>query len=180
MSQIKEIFSALYNYFREIDSIIIAGDFNFRGYKNEDVHDFPNDQGTMFLNKYVNFKEPRIVHNATYKYEIGSDQYDDSRNKSWCDRIFVGSKFGVNIMDYGILDINISDHKPVMANIDINTLIEALDDDIVDTVESRAVLAKYVITSFYCFFLENLWLMIFTGLMIIFYHLVKRINNQKS
>lgn len=66
-----------------------------------------------------NFFEGKIDFFPTYKYKIGSDNYDLSdRVPSWTDRIIFKSKLNYDLiqLDYKTInDIRISDHKPVFS-----------------------------------------------------------------
>ncbi|KAL8874296.1 MAG: hypothetical protein Q9174_000336 [Haloplaca sp. 1 TL-2023] len=64
------------------------------------------------------FVECPINFNPTYKYDVGSDQYDSSeknRAPAWCDRILYRGTGKIKQLDYQRHDIRVSDHRPVTA-----------------------------------------------------------------
>ncbi|KAG0437694.1 Phosphatidylinositol 4,5-bisphosphate 5-phosphatase INP51 [Dictyocoela muelleri] len=120
----------------KIKTIILAGDFNFRVdfkkqshiktenmNKENDKFYFsryrnPLDNSFIFLKKYPIFKEKKIKFLPTYKYIPGTNNYDESRVPSWCDRIFVASSYEYKFSEYSKIDnIIFSDHKPVTVDL---------------------------------------------------------------
>ena len=67
------------------------------------------------------FNEAAITFWPTYKYDVGTDNYDSSDKKrapAWCDRILSRSGGGtgrVTQLSYGRHDVRVSDHRPVSA-----------------------------------------------------------------
>lgn len=64
------------------------------------------------------FHEASIAFPPTYKFDVGTDQYDSSEKRrvpAWCDRIFYrgGSKY-IKPVNYTSLTVRVSDHRPVM------------------------------------------------------------------
>lgn len=65
------------------------------------------------------FEELPITFAPTYKYDVGTDQYDTSekrRSPAWCDRLLYrcGSGRGrVEQLDYRRHEVRVSDHRPV-------------------------------------------------------------------
>jgi hypothetical protein len=127
------------------DSVIWAGDFNYRiGLSNEKVRalidrgDFDalleNDQLYLMRTRsgvrdvFDHYDEARITFHPTYKYDIGTDEYDTSekaRIPAWTDRVL--SK-GSNLrqINYNAAPLRFSDHRPVYANFycDVNLVDE--------------------------------------------------------
>ncbi len=74
---------------------------------------------------FVGFKEQEIKFLPSYKFDVGTDDYDTSEKKrapSWCDRILwfqnplhKDSTWLKPIYYGNTFEIKISDHKPVMA-----------------------------------------------------------------
>lgn len=62
------------------------------------------------------FAELPINFDPTYKYDVGSDNYDTSekhRAPAWCDRILYRGRGKIKQLDYQRHDLRISDHRPV-------------------------------------------------------------------
>lgn len=63
------------------------------------------------------FQEDKIAFDPTYKFDVGTDQYDSSEKRrvpAWCDRIFYrGGKY-ITPCEYTSLKVRASDHRPVM------------------------------------------------------------------
>lgn len=114
------------------DTIIWLGDFNYRiGMNNERTRALvkAGDLETLYANDQLNlqmvhgktfpfYNEARITFLPTYKYDLGTDEYDSSdkaRIPAWCDRVL--SK-GTNIrqINYDAAPLRFSDHRPVWAN----------------------------------------------------------------
>ena len=96
-------------------------------------------------NTFVNYVEGEISFPPTYKYDLFSDDYDTSekcRAPAWTDRVLFrkrrdhGQKPG-RIAYYGRAELKQSDHRPVMAFIDIDILETRMD-------KTRAVLEDVV------------------------------------
>lgn len=80
------------------------------------------------------YSEARITFMPTYKYDIGTDQYDSSekaRIPAWTDRIL---RKGTNLrqLSYNSAPLKFSDHRPVYATFEctVNIVNEALRDKI--------------------------------------------------
>lgn len=70
-------------------------------------------------------EEGDINFNPTYKYIIGSNEYDTTkRTPSWCDRIFFKKGSKVEVLAYNKCDFTLSDHKPIYGiyNMKISTI----------------------------------------------------------
>ncbi|EMR10245.1 hypothetical protein PNEG_01514 [Pneumocystis murina B123] len=68
------------------------------------------------------FNEAEINFPPTYKYDIGTDEYDTSEKKrspAWCDRIFYRGDSRMKCTSYRQLNVRISDHRPVVATFSI-------------------------------------------------------------
>ncbi|XHG05215.1 hypothetical protein AWENTII_008459 [Aspergillus wentii] len=130
------------------DTIIWLGDFNYRiGLGNQIVRDLilQGDYQRLYDNDQLNlqmitgrafqfYSEGRILFPPTYKYDIGSDEYDTSekaRIPAWCDRVLWK---GTNTRQthYDTADLRLSDHRPVWATFDcmINIIDESLKSKI--------------------------------------------------
>ena len=89
------------------------------------------NHGNVF-NHYV---EGDIAFPPTYKYDLFSDDYDTSekcRAPAWTDRVLFrkrrdGGQNAGRVVYYGRAELKQSDHRPVMAFIDIDILETRLD-----------------------------------------------------
>lgn len=64
------------------------------------------------------FIEAPITFAPTYKYDVGTDEYDSSEKKrspAWCDRILYRGAGRVKQLSYRRLEVRASDHRPVTA-----------------------------------------------------------------
>lgn len=62
------------------------------------------------------FDEMAITFAPTYKYDVGSDNYDTSekrRSPAWCDRLLFRGRGRVEQLDYRRHEVRVSDHRPV-------------------------------------------------------------------
>ncbi|KAJ9139467.1 Skeletal muscle and kidney-enriched inositol phosphatase [Pleurostoma richardsiae] len=64
------------------------------------------------------FEEMPITFPPTYKYDVGTDNYDSSEKKrspAWCDRLLyrAGIKGRIQQLDYRRHEVRVSDHRPV-------------------------------------------------------------------
>ncbi|RFU31500.1 hypothetical protein B7463_g4804, partial [Scytalidium lignicola] len=68
------------------------------------------------------FDELPITFAPTYKYDVGTDNYDTSEKKrspAWCDRVLYRGGDRVKQLDYRRHEVRVSDHRPVTALFDI-------------------------------------------------------------
>lgn len=68
------------------------------------------------------FNELPISFPPTYKYDVGTDNYDTSEKKrapAWCDRILYRGRDRVKQLDYRHHPVRVSDHRPVTASFEI-------------------------------------------------------------
>ncbi len=69
------------------------------------------------------FQESPITFAPTYKYDLGTDNYDTSekhRTPAWCDRILYRGLGKVEQMEYRRHELQISDHRPVSGTFAMN------------------------------------------------------------
>lgn len=62
------------------------------------------------------FDEMPIAFAPTYKYDVGTDNYDTSEKKrspAWCDRLLYRGRGRIKQMDYQRHEVRVSDHRPV-------------------------------------------------------------------
>ena len=62
------------------------------------------------------FNEAPITFAPTYKYNVGSDEYDTSEKKrapAWCDRLLYRGVGRIKQTEYRRHEIQVSDHRPV-------------------------------------------------------------------
>ncbi|PHH73519.1 hypothetical protein CDD82_5398 [Ophiocordyceps australis] len=62
------------------------------------------------------FEEMPITFAPTYKYDVGTDNYDTSekrRSPAWCDRLLFRGQGRVQQLDYRRHEVRVSDHRPV-------------------------------------------------------------------
>lgn len=116
------------------DSILWFGDFNYRVGLSDDrarrlirAGDlealYENDQLHIQMVAGMAFQyysESRITFPPTYRFDIGTDDYDTSekaRIPAWCDRIL---RRGNNLrqIDYNTAPLRFSDHRPVFATLE--------------------------------------------------------------
>ncbi|SPQ18154.1 b2308100-bce0-45c7-bb3e-237ae9db2810 [Thermothielavioides terrestris] len=130
------------------DSVLWFGDFNYRiGLRLEDAKElvkrrnlerlFENDQLNLQMVAGLAFpfySEARITFMPTYKFDIGTDEYDSSekaRIPAWTDRIL---RKGSNLrqLAYNSAPLRFSDHRPVYAVFEctVNIVNEKLRDKI--------------------------------------------------
>jgi endonuclease/exonuclease/phosphatase family metal-dependent hydrolase len=65
------------------------------------------------------FNEVPITFAPTYKYDVGSDEYDSSEKKrspAWCDRVLYRGVGKVKQTEYRRHEVRASDHRPVSAS----------------------------------------------------------------
>ncbi|KAE8446903.1 hypothetical protein EG329_011534 [Mollisiaceae sp. DMI_Dod_QoI] len=113
------------------DTVIWMGDFNYRiGLGVDKVKQLIKigDLETLYENDQLNlqmvagltfpyYSESRITFNPTYKFDLGTDEYDTSekaRIPAWTDRIL---RKGSNLrqINYNTAPLRFSDHRPVYA-----------------------------------------------------------------
>jgi len=86
-------------------------------------------------NVFQNYIEGDIAFPPTYKYDLFSDDYDTSekcRAPAWTDRVLFrkrreGGQNAGRVVYYGRAELKQSDHRPVMAFIDIDILGTSLE-----------------------------------------------------
>ena len=111
------------------DVKILCGDLNFRiALSNQQVRYLVarGEYGELFKAEQLSqarkaelrsFKECEINFPPTYKYDVGTDNYDTSkkqRTPAWCDRVLFRGDC-IEPLAYNYLNLRYSDHKPVFA-----------------------------------------------------------------
>lgn len=64
------------------------------------------------------FNEQPLTFAPTYKYDVGTDNYDTSEKKrapAWCDRVLYRGKGRIKQTEYRRWEVRVSDHRPVTA-----------------------------------------------------------------
>ncbi|KAM7224460.1 SacI homology domain containing protein [Rhypophila decipiens] len=130
------------------DSVIWFGDFNYRiGLDNESAKNlirrgnleklYENDQLNLQMVAGLAFRfysEARITFMPTYKFDVGTDEYDSSekaRIPAWTDRIL---RKGSNLRQlcYNSAPLRFSDHRPVYAVFDC--IVSIVDEKLRDRI----------------------------------------------
>jgi hypothetical protein len=130
--------------FKEHDVYIVFGDMNFRceiDYGNcIDLIRINNldmlaktDQFLKCRHLYHNFneiKEGKLDFRPTYKYVIGTSDYDEKKKRvpSWCDRVFYKRGNYIKQLVYDRSEISYSDHKPVYSIFKIQAFKELKEE----------------------------------------------------
>jgi hypothetical protein len=68
------------------------------------------------------FHELPITFAPTYKYDVGTDNYDTSDKKrapAWCDRLMYRGRDRIQQLDYRRHEVRVSDHRPVTGSFQI-------------------------------------------------------------
>lgn len=169
---------------KDTKTIVIAGDMNFRvnGTKENrellDDKEFDilklKDECKEFKMKYEKFTEGDISFEPTYKFVIGSDQYDKKRFPSWCDRVFIASKYEKKSLAYKSLDVTYSDHRPVYSEYEIDNII--IDDSEILEHKKVSYLHKVILTHLYCFVYEQIYPILVVIIVFIALLTLKRIH----
>lgn len=68
------------------------------------------------------FDEMPITFAPTYKYDVGTDNYDTSekrRSPAWCDRLLHKGRGRIQQLDYRRHEVRVSDHRPVTGSFNL-------------------------------------------------------------
>lgn len=68
------------------------------------------------------FEEMPITFAPTYKYDVGTDNYDTSEKKrapAWCDRLLFRGSGRIHQIDYLRHEVRVSDHRPVTGKFEL-------------------------------------------------------------
>lgn len=68
------------------------------------------------------FEEMPITFAPTYKYDVGTDNYDTSEKKrspAWCDRLLFRGRGRIRQLDYRRHEVRVSDHRPVTGKFEL-------------------------------------------------------------
>jgi hypothetical protein len=130
------------------ETIIWFGDFNYRiGMDNDRTRQLikKRDLGTLYENDQLNlqmvhgkcfphYSEQMPTFLPTYKYNVGTDEYDTSeknRIPAWCDRILTRAN-NLKQLHYDTAPLRFSDHRPVWGLFDctVSVVAQAKKDQI--------------------------------------------------
>ena len=65
---------------------------------------------------FVGYDEGPLLFRPTYRYALGTDNYDTSEKKrspAWCDRLLFRGRGRIQQLDYRRHEVRVSDHRPV-------------------------------------------------------------------
>ena len=98
------------------------------------------------------FLEAPITFAPTYKYDVGTDNYDSSEKKrspAWCDRILSRGTGRVKQLDYRRHEVRASDHRPVSAfyKLRIKTVLPAERAGVWDSCQQEFQMERRRLTS---------------------------------
>ncbi|KAI9007470.1 Endonuclease/exonuclease/phosphatase [Phycomyces nitens] len=92
------------------------------------------------------FIEPPLMFDPTYKYDIGTQNFDSSEKKrtpAWCDRVLVrAADCAVKNTYYRRHEVLASDHRPVSAA--FHTKVKTADDSLRDIVAKKVDMEWYI------------------------------------
>lgn len=115
------------------DIVVLNGDLNYRidtmsrdtvviAVKQNNLHKLLERDQLLVTRRRNNafrlraFEELPITFAPTYKYDVGTDNYDTSEKKrspAWCDRLLYRSRGKIQQLDYQRHEVRVSDHRPV-------------------------------------------------------------------
>lgn len=145
------------------DFIFLLGDFNYRIQQyNPDFNNIVkkiNDDELSFLiawdqclteklkgNILHNFIEGELSFAPTFKFKIGTNEYNPKRIPSWCDRIFYQStnpQLPIVQLSYDCSQTFLSDHKPVYSLFEVPLIA---DESIIDTTVTIPSIGRHSIS----------------------------------
>ena len=115
----------------EHDQVLWFGDFNYRiDMPSSTIKDLVKKQNIKTALKFdqlnkahesyailPEYLEGEILFLPTFKFEIGSDDYNLKRDPAWCDRVLYKGDLRLTLYD-SCNSVRFSDHKPVFAHFD--------------------------------------------------------------
>lgn len=131
------------NYRVALDPEMVIQFVSERDYETVLNHDQLSQQ-IIERKVFPGFEEPRIKFPPTYKYAVGTDDFDDTkpgnsdraRAPSYTDRILYSKNKDVKPLEYkSLMKYRISDHKPVFATFEVSCKL-------VDPVKRKAVVDR--------------------------------------
>ena len=131
---------------------------------SENLTDFFREKSANRV--FQGWQEAPISFAPTYKYDYGTDTYDSSekaRIPAWCDRVLwqrESDQSGANILDSGICvfydryEIKTSDHRPVVALIDVS--VPKVNEELLEEVIAEEIQRQTLTSGLSCKIVKKL------------------------